>query len=229
MYRGSTRFSFQPGARSRCRLILMTLTLGSLPPWLVAALGPLPARCGGLRWSFLLAAPLLATALLLAGAYGMARQRTGRDAGHVLTLASILFIILATAMALPILVFPRLPPATARLVVLSRLPEDRLSQQAMTLTDPRQRLESALSLYLRTGRPVMFMDRAGNPAIFRPDAEESSSLSLPRWLAARPGALPGERRALAMAVLLLIFALLGGLPLVIRRSANPETYPRPPG
>ena len=58
----------------------MTLTLGSLPPWLVAALGPLPAQSGGLRWSFLLASPLLTTALVLAGAYGMARESTWRGA-----------------------------------------------------------------------------------------------------------------------------------------------------
>ena len=207
----------------------MTLTLGSRPPWLVAALGPLPAQSGGLRWSFLLASPLLTTALVLAGAYGMARESTWRGAGHVLTLASTLFIILAAAMAVPILVFPRLPPATARLVMLSRLPEDRLNQQAMTLPDPRQRLECALSLYLRTGRPVMFLDRTGNPAIFRPDAEESSRLALPRWLAARPGALPGERRVLAMADLLLIFVILGGLPLVIRDRGHSPPSPRPPG
>jgi hypothetical protein len=207
----------------------MTLTLGSLPPWLVAALGPLPAQGGGLRWSFLLVSPLLAATLLLASAYGTARKSTGRGAGSDLTLAGILFIILATAMAMPILVFPRLPPATARLVLLSRLPEERLSAQAMSLSDPQRRLEFALSLYLRTGRPAMFLDGTGNPAIFIPGPDESSDLALARWLAARPGALPGERRALALVDLLLIFIILGGLPLVIRSRENPAPSARPPG
>lgn len=221
--------SSQSGAHRRCRVILTTLTLGSLPAWLLAALGPLPAQSGGLRWSFLLASPLLTTALLLTSVYGMARESTGRGAGRALTLASILFIILATAMAVPILVFPRLPPATARLVMLSRLPVDRLNRQAMTHPDPRQRLESALSLYMQTGRPVMFLDRTGHPAIYSPDADESSRLAVPRWLAARPGALPGERRVLAVSDLLLIFVILGGLPLAIRSGAHPAPSPRPPG
>lgn len=193
----------------------------------MAALGPLPAGSTGLRWSFLLAAPVLASVLLLAGAYGVGREKHWQGASRVLTLASALFILLGAALAAPLLVFPRLPPTTARLVMLSRLSGEDLGQQAMTLPSPRQRLEAALGLYLRTGRPVMFLDRTGNPAIFSPDAEEASRLALPRWLASRPGVLPGERRLLALMDVLLMLIVLGGLPLVIRRRASLPPAPGP--
>jgi len=194
----------------------------------MAALGPLPAGSHALRWSFLLASPLWTTVLLLACAHGVGRERRWQSASRILTLAGSLFILLGVAMAAPILVFPRLPPTTARLVTLSRLPEADLSQQAMTLPDPRQRLEAALGLYLRTGRPVMFLDQTGNPAVFNPDADEASRLALPRWLASRPGALPGERRVMALMDLLLMLLILGGTPLLVRRRTHPGIAPRPP-
>ena len=215
-------------ASRRCRVVLATLALGSLLSTLLAAFGPGTFDDGGLRWGFLLAGPLLAALFLLACAHETADRGASPPPGYLLTLAGGLVVTYVLGLAMPALVYQRLSPATARLVELSRRPAEELNRRAMTLPDSRQRLESALGLYLRTGRPAMFMDLSGSPAIFQPDGEEAARLALPRWLAARPGALDRERRALAVADATLILGILIGLPLVIRR-AGARAPARPTG
>lgn len=214
------------GAPRRGRILLATLAIGSLLSTAVAAFGPGTFEDGGLQWSFLLAGPLLASLLLLAGVYEAAHHASPPPPPYVLTLAGGLLLLYALGLAMPTLVYQRLSPATTRLVELSRLPAADLNQRAMTMPDSRQRLEAALGLYLRTGRPAMFMDIAGNPAIYRPAGPEASRLAFPRWLAARPGALEPERRIMALADAILIIGTLLGLPLVIRQAAG---TPRPVG
>jgi hypothetical protein len=213
------------GAPRRGRIVLATLAVGSLASTAIAAFGPGTFEDGGLQWSFLLAGPLMASLLLLAGVYETAHQGSPSPPSYLLTLAGGLVLIYALGLAMPTLVYQRLSPAVTRLVELSRRPTAELTQRAMTVPDSRQRHQAALGLYLRTGRPAMFTDIAGNPAIFQPVGEEARRLVLPRWLAARPGALDGERRLMALADAILIIGTLIGLPLVIRRAAIPS---RPP-
>ena len=216
------RTSPHGGAPRRGRILLGTLAVGSLLSTALAAFGPGTFEDGGLQWSFLLAGPLLASLLLLASVYEAADHDSPPPPSYVLTLAGGLLLLYALGLAMPTLLYQQLSPATTRLVELSRLPAADLNQRAMTMPDSRQRLEAALGLYLRTGRPAMFMDIAGNPAIYRPAGPEASRLVFPRWLAARPGALEAERRIMALADAVLIIGTFIGLPLVIQLASRPR-------
>ncbi len=206
---------------TRALLVLVTLLAGALPAWFLVALGPAMGSGTLLRWVFLFTAPVICVCYLLMAirAYSLF-PHLGRLAGLAVNLGLMLLILLLAVQALPLLVFPRLPPNTAQLVELSRQPATVLSSRAMGQHAPRQRLEAAIALYLQSGRPAMFMDGSGAPAVFQPGPEQAAKLRFPRWLAGRPGALPAERRLLAVADLALIAWTLLGLPLALRRRRS---------
>jgi hypothetical protein len=207
-------------APRRGRIVLSTLAAGSLLSTLVVALRPGPFQGDGLSWAFLLAGPLLAALFLLGSVYEVASGPLKPPPGSVLVLAGSLFLFHALGLAMPVLVFQRLSPATTARVELSRHPTAELEIQAMTLPSSRARLEAALGLYLRTGRPARFRDLAGNAAVYKPEGVEANSLGWPRWLAARPGALARERLAMALADAALILSVLLGLAVAIWRAVS---------
>jgi hypothetical protein len=212
----------------RATLLLLTLALGSLPAWWMAAVGFLGRDMDPLRWIALFAAPFLAATLLLSTVYFVSRGSEIGPAGtrsrFLLPASGGLFLVLAALLAVPALLFPELPEATLRVLERSGGSLESLKDRALIDPDPRRRLEAAWAHYLRTGYGTVFTDEAGNPVVYEPGETERRRLAAYRWLAVRPGVLPRERRLLAVADVLLIVAVLAAIPLagiLGRRHAVP--------
>jgi hypothetical protein len=224
------------GVFARASLLLMTLALGALPAWWLAAVGYLGREVDPLRWIALFAAPLLAATLLLSTVYFVSRGAeigpSGSRSRLLLPAAGGLFLILAGLLAVPALLFPKLPEATLRVLERSGGSLDSLRQRALIDPNPRRRLEAAWAVYLRTGYGTVFTDEAGDTLVYEPGEPERRRLAAYRWLAVRPGVLPAERRFLAVVDVLLIIAVLGALPLAglmgRRHAATAVTLPDPP-
>jgi hypothetical protein len=224
------------GVFARASLLLITLALGSLPAWWLAAVGYPGREADPLRWIALFAAPLLAATLLLSTVYFVSRGSEIGPAGArsrlLLPAAGGLFLILAGLLAVPALLFPELPESTLRVLERSGGSLDSLRQRALMDSNPRRRLEAAWAVYLRTGYGTVFIDEAGDTVVYEPAETERQRLAAYRWLAVRPGVLPAERRFLAVVDVLLIIAVLGALPLASlmgrRHAATGLALPEPP-
>jgi hypothetical protein len=224
------------GVFGRASLLLLTLALGALPAWWLAAVGYLGREMDPLRWIALFAAPLLAATLLLSTVYFVSRGSelgpTGSRSRLLLPAAGGLFLALAALLAVPALLFPELPETTLRVLERSGGSLESLRQRALIDPNPRRRLEAAWAVYLRTGYGTVFTDEAGDTLVYEPGEPERQRLAAYRWLAVRPGVLPAERRLLAAADVLLIIAVLAIIPLVgligRRHAESAAPLPDPP-
>lgn len=207
-----------PSRYTRACLLFGAVLAGSIPPCLaVGLLAPSLPDLGFLRWVILTAPAAIAGALALVATYYLnqaeqvaaLRPAPSRVAGAALTL----FVIGALTLALPAALFVAVPDST---VIGPLSPGDSrlevLRQRALRHADMRVRVASARTIYLVSGEAAPYRDASRIVVEFSPSTSDLRQVTLRRWMAARPGATPEERRLLAGTALIMVTGVLIGLP-----------------